>query len=267
MSVTTFGDKNDSMEWVYISPHLDDVALSCGGLVWEQTQANQQVSVWTICAGDPPGSIPPYAESMHTRWNIGREAVALRRVEDIESCARMDASWRHFSVPDCVYRRGEEDGEPLYATEESLFGPLHSSEANLVHSLGAELAQSLLGQAPQSGRKSAARDTQLVCPLTLGGHVDHRLARAALESLGQTLCYYADFPYLLERGGELVHLQQQGWEAVVFSISDRGLYAWEQAVAAHASQICTFWPELASMKDALRAYLQQEGGITLWRPP
>lgn len=263
-----FCGKNGSMAWVYISPHLDDVALSCGGLVWEQAQAGQRVSVWSICAGDPPlGPLPPFAQSLHTSWNTGREAVAQRRAEDIESCARMGASWRHFSVPDCIYRRGEKDGEPLYASEESLFNRLHSSEANLVHKLSAELAQSLRRLAPNPERNVAAeRDIKLVCPLTLGGHVDHRLARAALESLGQSLWYYADYPYVLDHAGELTHLQGLGWEAVVFPISERGLKAWEQAVAAHASQISTFWPDLDSMKAALRDYLQQVG-ITLWRPP
>ncbi len=129
-----------------------------------------------------------------------------------------------------------------------------------------ELAQSLGRPAPNLERNDTERDIKLVCPLTLGGHVDHRLVRAALESLGQSLWYYADYPYVLDHAGELTHLQGLGWETVVFPISERGLKAWEQAVAAHASQISTFWPGLDSMKAALRDYLQQVG-ITLWRPP
>jgi len=68
------------MNWIYLSPHLDDVALSVGGLLWEQSQAGEQVAVWTICAGDPPpGDFAAFAQTLHARWGIGIEAAAARR--------------------------------------------------------------------------------------------------------------------------------------------------------------------------------------------
>ena len=76
------------MNWIYLSPHLDDVALSAGGLLWEQERTGEQVSVWTICAGDPgPEPISPFAETLQNRWRVGRDAVAIRRSEDVQSCA------------------------------------------------------------------------------------------------------------------------------------------------------------------------------------
>jgi hypothetical protein len=38
----------DAMRWIYLSPHLDDAALSAGGLIYEQTQAGIQVEIWTF---------------------------------------------------------------------------------------------------------------------------------------------------------------------------------------------------------------------------
>ena len=68
------------MEWIFISPHLDDIALSCGGLVWELAHAGDQVSIWTICAGEPPvAPLSPFAESLHDRWQTGAEATQRRR--------------------------------------------------------------------------------------------------------------------------------------------------------------------------------------------
>jgi len=53
------------MNWIYISPHLDDVAFSSGGLVWEQSNAGEQVGIWTIFAGDPPvGPLSDFAEKL-----------------------------------------------------------------------------------------------------------------------------------------------------------------------------------------------------------
>jgi LmbE family N-acetylglucosaminyl deacetylase len=233
------------------------VALSCGGLLWEQAKAGDQPQVWTVCAGDPPpGPMSTFAASLQRRWETGAAASQQRRREDVQSCRRMGAAHRHFSLPDCIYRRSEEDQAFLYTTEESLFGLLDEREAGLVERLAAEFAQLLPDGA------------QLVCPLGLGGHVDHRLTRLAAESLDRVLWYYADYPYIVEYGDQLEQFIRSTWEVSWFPISETGMAAWEAAVAAHRSQISTFWSGLDAMQAALRAYARQEDGsrrVRLWR--
>jgi LmbE family N-acetylglucosaminyl deacetylase len=242
------------MQWIYLSPHLDDVALSCGGLLWEQAQAGDQVSVWTICAGDPPpGALSPFAQELHTRWETGPEATALRRSEDQLACQRLGATARHFAWPDCIYRQNPQTGKYLYASEEAIFGSLDPSEAGRVSELRQEIGRALT----PSGR--------VVCPLALGGHVDHRLVRAAVQGLDFAFWYYADYPYVLQAGAEL-QARLHGLTQVSYPISTSGLQAWVSAVAAHASQISTFWPDLAAMRAAMHAYCQQMGGVSLWQP-
>ena len=117
------------MEWIYLSPHFDDVALSVGGLLWEQSRAGEQASIWTVCgAGPPPGDYSPFAESLHTRWKTGTEAIQTRRAEDVKACQYLGANFMHFDIPDCIYRRSPKTGEHLYASEESLWIPVHSDE-------------------------------------------------------------------------------------------------------------------------------------------
>jgi LmbE family N-acetylglucosaminyl deacetylase len=251
------------MVWIYISPHFDDIALSCGGLVWEQTQAGQSASIWTICAGDPPqGALSSFAQSLHERWGTGREAIAQRREEDIHSCSLLGASYRHFDIPDCIYRQGKPCSESsygpadfLYASEQAIFGPIHSEENSLIEALGHELAETL----PQG--------CQVACPLALGNHVDHCLVRAAVERLAGAIWYYADYPYVLRCAQEVAELANAGWQSTLFQISAQGLLAWEESIAAHSSQISTFWPDLAAMRAAIGAYLAQTGGVLLWKPP
>jgi len=244
------------MEWIFLSPHLDDVALSCGGLVWEQIQAGDSVSIWTICAGDPPsGHLSPFAESLHKRWGTGREAIEQRRKEDIAACSHLGAAYRHFPIPDCIYRLGTESDDHLYTSEESLFGELDPREAGLIRTLRAELVSSL---PPES---------QLICPLSLGGHVDHRLTRAAASGLERSIWYYADYPYVLDAWDRLEQLHKQGWREVPIPISKKGMLAWQTAVSEHASQISTFWGTLAEMRAALQDYKRRMGGISLWQPP
>ena len=256
------------MEWIYLSPHLDDVALSCGGLVKEQFLAGDRVEVWTICAGDPPAqAVSGFAESLHDRWQIDEEPGDLRRREDIASCMAMGAAYRHFPLPDCIYRLGPANtpqaGTPLYTSEESLWQLPHEAEMGLL----AELTQEL--------RRTFPQGCQIVCPLTLGGHVDHRLTRQAAEAAASCLWYYPDYPYALKLPETLDDLRSMGWHETVFSISEAGLQGWIQSIAEHHSQISTFWhqdaarrvPAIDLMKESIRRYCEIQGGVRLWQLP
>jgi LmbE family N-acetylglucosaminyl deacetylase len=224
--------------------------------VWEQVQRGEVVGVWTICAGDPPeGPLSPFAEGLHERWQSGRDAVSRRQVEDQASCAAMGAMSSYFPIPDCIYRRSEADGAPLYASESDIFGPVHSLEAPLVGQLGEEL------------RRRLPQEAKVVAPLALGGHVDHHLVKFAAQALERPHYYYADLPYVLTRGDELGKLSRAGWKPRIFPISEAGLTAWQASIAAHASQISTFWPDLASMEAAIGAYCRENKGVRLWQAP
>jgi hypothetical protein len=147
------------------------------------------------------------------------------------------------------------DGAALYASESAIMGPVHPLEAPLVEQLCRELGRRL------------PKDAGIVAPLALGGHVDHRLTRQAMQGLGRPLWYYADFPYVLSRVEELKKLVESGWKARQYPVSEAGLAAWQAAVAAHASQISTFWPDLESMRATIRSYCEKSGGIRLWKAP
>ena len=133
-----------------------------------------------------------------------------------------------------------------------MFGELNPAETGLVEELSVWLAQIVPPGA------------NLVCPLTLGGHVDHRLVRRAVEKLGRDLWYYADYPYVVREGAQLDDLTAN-LRSVLFQVSKEGRRAWEQAVATYASQISSFWENTAAMRDSLRAYLKEQGGVRLWR--
>jgi LmbE family N-acetylglucosaminyl deacetylase len=255
------------MLWVYLSPHFDDVALSCGGLVWEQIQAGEEVQVWTVCAGEvPAGQLSPFVEELHARWQVGSAAITYRRREDIAACARLGASYRHFDLPDGIYRTDPSNGVHLYSAQ-NLFAPYATNEQPLVVELSQQLDQLVPALA------------NLVCPLTVGGHVDHRLVRAAVElafgrdTLRQDagrrrerrLWYYADYPYVINSAEQVEALVGSHLEVITFQVSGQGLVAWQEAVAAHTSQVSSFWPDLQSMCTAIQAYRDQHGGLRLWR--
>lgn len=256
------------MEWVYLSPHLDDAVLSCGGLIWEQTRSGQAVHIWTICAGDPPaGELSPFALALHTRWQIGVQAAAERRREDQAACTRLGADFRHFDIPDCIYRFApatEGDVETalqrhFYTDEQGLFGRVHPDEKLLRR----KLANLLAAELPSTA--------QVICPLALGRHVDHQLVRQAAARLerqqGRRLGYYADYPYVLQQRRRLRRLESAGWQKQIYPVSPAGLLAWQEAIAAYASQISSFWPDLQEMNAAIERYWQENQGVALWFRP
>lgn len=257
------------MEWVFLSPHFDDAVFSCGGLIWDRVQAGETVQIWTVCAGDiPHGRLSAFAEELHRRWGLGDAVISTRRDEDDLACARLKAVPFRLPVPDCIYRRvgddcwnppppasqqGRAPSRHLYTTEAAIFGEIHPDEAALVERLSAELAS----QVP--------RGAELVCPLTVGGHVDHRLVRAAAENTHRPLWYYADVPYALHDAQAISRLIRQDWAGAAFPISAEGLDAWIDGAAAYVSQIPTFWQDKSSIRSSIGSFLEQEGGLWLWK--
>ncbi|MCX8025245.1 MAG: PIG-L family deacetylase [Thermanaerothrix sp.] len=244
------------MRWIYLSPHLDDAVLSCGGWIWWQVQQGIKVEIWTICAGDPPaGPLSPYAQSLHERWQTGPEAVAMRRQEDQEACQLIGALPRYFPIPDCIYRHHPERGTPIVNKDEDLFQPsLPPSERPWVETLRT-LIEAALSDADI-----------LVSPLALGGHIDHHLTRTAAEILApSSLWYYADFPYALrERQTELRPTNTH--RPYPLDLPPDAIDAWIKAITCYRSQLSTFWPDLPTLESEIHHYYQNCKDQILWMP-
>jgi LmbE family N-acetylglucosaminyl deacetylase len=240
------------MHWIYISSHLDDVVLSCGGMVWEQIQAGHEVEIWTICAGDPPpGDFFPFARELHEKWETGADAPALRRLEDQAACQQVGASYRHFDIPDCIYR-SLPDGTPLIPEGDDLWKPLPAAEVE--HSR--LLAEKLLSLLPA--------DAQIVSPCAVGRHIDHRFTRSAVEATGLPLLYYVDYPYISFEGVETSPWMDDLVPAYDFGVTLGGLSAWLNGIACYKSQLSSFWDTPEQMTAAITAYLAGGGGEHLF---
>ncbi|GAP15369.1 uncharacterized protein, LmbE homolog [Longilinea arvoryzae] len=241
--------------WIFLSPHLDDAVLSCGGMIWQQIQAGGRVEIWTVCAGEPPAGPPPeFAVQIEKRWRTGTQSVAARRAEDIAACERLGVQAVHLDLPDCIYRRLP-DGSPLVNGEEDLWQPLPDTELPRVDELAGLLARCL----PTRCR--------LAAPLSMGDHIDHRLVRTAALKLKRAIHFYADFPYAAHSNMNLRSYIQSDWRRERFTVSEAALDAWQSAVACYASQLSSFWSGKDEMRAALRRYSQQGGGSLLFRKP
>lgn len=242
------------MTWIFLSPHLDDAVFSCGGLIRDLVERGETASIWTVFAGDPPvGGLSEFAQSLHERWDLGREAAALRREEDRRACEIVGAVPRHYELPDCIYRRHPATLQHLYEGDEGIFGePAAVEVENLVPALA------------ETWDRHAPVGAVFVSPLGLGGHVDHRLIRMAADRSGRPVRYYADTPYVFAWEAMIPALLPEGAEEEVVPVSEAGMRAWTAANAAYESQISTFWGSVEEMKAVFSRYVENAGGVRLW---
>lgn len=237
--------------WIFLSPHFDDVALSCGGLVWDLVNQEHQVEIWTVMAGYPSDEdYSPFAQQNHRTWGkSGREAIDMRRKEDEAACEILGASPHHLEWPDVIYRRYENSEMPVVNDNDELFN--NPPESSLVD----EIAQYLTKQIPSKAT--------LVLPMGLGGHLDHRAVVATGEKLDRVDFYYADYPYILKSFDSPLLLEDK-YQKLPRSLSREALEAWQQAVLCYRSQLSWFWRDDEEEQLSLRNYLAGGGG-RLWK--
>ncbi|NJM40677.1 MAG: hypothetical protein HC853_07865 [Anaerolineae bacterium] len=103
------------MPHFFISPHLDDIALSCGGFVHRLARAGEAVTVVSVCTADVTADSPlsAAAKHVHGEWQLGEQPYAQRRAEDMAACAALGANAIHLNLLDAVYRR-DNAGQSLY---------------------------------------------------------------------------------------------------------------------------------------------------------
>ncbi|MEN6435491.1 MAG: PIG-L family deacetylase [Anaerolineaceae bacterium] len=239
-------------EWIYVSPHLDDAILSCGGMIWQQTQLGDHVEIWTVCAKENPyPELSPYAQALHDRWGTGDETVSIRRGEDKAACLISGAAFSHYSFYDCIYRR-DDDGNPVVTCDIELVIPPENWELNEAK----HILKPMLEKIPSTAN--------IVGPLTMGGHRDHRLVRMLLEDTFPSIYYFADFPYIVQYDLDIAQWTEEMKVASQVSISPEGLQAWQNAISCYASQISSFWKDDQDMRKNLKAYWLTGEGSRLW---
>jgi LmbE family N-acetylglucosaminyl deacetylase len=243
------------MEYIFISPHLDDVSFSCGGIVHQLSKSGNKVQIWTIFAGDPPSAhYPDFASSLHHRWKLTRDIVKVRRNEDLASCEILGANAVHFSYPDCIYRIFE-NNQPVIQKETDLYQEVLGNQRLLINEISNQL-------------KSATQpDHILVAPLSIGNHIDHRIVNKSVNKVENDLIYYyTDYPYNLKSDVPILSKIPENYIQKSFTLAYEDIVAWQNAVSAYHSQISTFWADENHMVKEIMNYAMEDGGNHLWIP-
>lgn len=190
-AVPAGNDVDPDRAHLFVSPHYDDIALSCGGLVAALSARGAHPVIAVVFGERPDPALPltAFAASLHDQWRLSAdEVVTARRAEEAAAAAILGATTEVLPFHDAIYRGAR------YTGDDALFGEPAAAEADLPPAVAAAIP---VGAAPDTA-------TRVYVPLAVGGHVDHRhafLAGLILARGGSEVRFYEDLPYALRPGG------------------------------------------------------------------
>lgn len=231
---------------IYVSPHLDDAVLSCGGTIARQVASGQRVLVLNLFVATPDYSeISPWAQVEHNVRGNPPDLLEARLAEDRAVLEALGASIRYLHYLDCIYRRYK--GQVLYNSVEAIFGEVAPVEQDMIPQLATDLA-AICAYQPRA---------TVYAPLGVGHHVDHQLTRwAALRLIenGYDVCFYEEFPYVETAGAvetALGELPDWEWQPRIQEID---VEVKIQAIAGYATEMDILFGGEDAMAQRVRSY-------------
>lgn len=228
---------------LFVSPHLDDVAFSCGGAMITLGDTGWRTVVVTVFTASVPA---PSGFALACQLDKGLSAdvdyLALRRSED-EEFAHRAGVWglRWLDLHEAPHRG--------YRSADELFGPIARSDT-AAEDVRAALANCLDAEQPD----------MVFVPQALGGHVDHRLVAEACSTLAgdAELWWYRDVPYAI--GQPRARSPQQAVASMAetpFDITD-ALARKCEAATAYVTQLGFQFGSASGCAEALGAHAAAE---------
>ena len=227
---------------LFLSPHLDDVAFSCGGTVAKLAAAGWRCVIATAFTRSVPNPTG-FALACQLDKGLSPDAdyMALRRDEDADAAAALGAEAVWLDFPEAPHRG--------YSSATDLFTGIAPGDDVRVK-LADRLQEESLRLNPDA----------VFAPQGLGNHVDHlqliRAVRAA--ALGPVPCWYRDTPYAI-RDPQARPVDPLGAEPP-FAVDIGGYLSFKlDACAAYRTQVGFQFGGAAAMRTKLAVFATSEG--------
>ncbi len=225
---------------LFLSPHLDDAAFSCGGLAALLSDHGwRTILVTAFTATILPVTGFALACQLDKGLPPDTDYMAVRRAEDRMAASVLGFSdVRHLGLSEAPHR-GYEDARALFGelrADDDVAGALCDHLAALQNEFAPDL---------------------LLAPQGLGHHVDHmQMVRAVLQTAKGPLAWFRDTPYAI-RDSQAVVAHTSGLVDIRVCIDaaiDRKL----QAVCAYSTQIAFQFGGPEKAGETLRTFARTE---------
>jgi LmbE family N-acetylglucosaminyl deacetylase len=180
----------ESVTALFVSPHLDDVVFSCGGLVAQLAASGARVVIASVFTEGPePGEpVSDVIQSLHKLWKMEDDAAVTRfwcgrREEDAAAVGALGAQHLWLAYRDALYRGGQ------YFSVDTIMNHVKPGDWELVQRVS-ERVVAMWRRTPNA---------VVYLPLAVGNHVDHQFAfmlAGPLRTAGAEVWHYEDFPYV-----------------------------------------------------------------------
>lgn len=227
---------------LFLSPHLDDVAFSCGGTVATLVARGWRcivATVFTQSMANPTG----FALACQTDKGIPADVdyMAVRRTEDARATAALGAEVRWLDLPEAPHRG--------YRSADELFAGIQPHDT--IH----EVLASLLDELCQS-----VYPASIFVPQGLGNHADHlQLVRAACTSISaDNIAWYRDTPYAIRNPAAKPTAVTAGQPEFMIPIG-KHLATKLSGCAAYRTQLGFQFGGEVAMRETLAAFACVEG--------
>ncbi len=248
---------------LFLSPHLDDAILSCGGAIHALTSRGERVIVVTVMAGEPGEPLPetPVMQALRAHWR--GSPVRTRRAEDAQAARTLGAQVYHLGLTECAFRTtlcGAGDWIALYPEHDSPFAGINEADE----------ARLILFETRLPFADAAA----IYAPLGVDNHVDHLLVRdwglVLTGALGTpALVLYEEYPHARNKAAvaRALAYYQHELPALALTVETTRLSADDcdaklQAMACYRSHLHVLWNDAAEMEQLARAYMNAIGERT-----
>ncbi|HWS23433.1 MAG TPA: PIG-L family deacetylase [Anaerolineales bacterium] len=235
--------------WVFVSPHLDDAALSCGGLISDLVGRGVQCINITVTAGIPELTTKSsLIDEVQNQWklNDSSEAVKLRRVEDNNAMRILNCKPIHLNFLDAIYRSSI-DAHYFY---QSIYDPIHPEESGLAEEIAHSMMNYLLP------------DDLIILPQAIGGHVDHEIVKNSAQFLTNKRFYYPDVPYVFKTDFSILDRYESS-ATFVYPFKQKHITKWIEAIQAYPSQLSSLFKDSTELNQQVTAYYSRFKGIIL----
>ncbi|WML35844.1 PIG-L family deacetylase [Clostridium sp. OS1-26] len=239
-------------QYLFLSPHLDDVILSCGMYIHKLIQNNSKVIIATVFSGSiEPQYLSPLAKWFHSTCKLGNNAMMVRRLEDKNASKFVKADSIHLNLHECLYRRNA-NGSPRYLRESNIYNANLNKEKDTINKVNLVLKDKF----------KLNNFERIYIPLGIGRHIDHLILRKAVETLCtqvdkniKKINYYEDIPYACSnRDVNWKTELTKGLNYYSYNINEEEFNIYIKAISLYKSQIHMLWSNNIEMRKQLKNY-------------
>ncbi|OGM25278.1 hypothetical protein A2715_04505 [Candidatus Woesebacteria bacterium RIFCSPHIGHO2_01_FULL_39_32] len=188
---------------LFISPHFDDAALSCGGLISYLSDKTKVVVVNVFTeANEPPYTLSTKVFLGRCGYKNAKKLFEQRKLEDSLSFKNLKVQIINLGFVDALWRKDANVGLLIKFLGRFIPEIIHVYKTGRLHVLKGKVSekddQIMLQIKKRISDIVRGENAVLFLPLSIGNHVDHVIVKDVCSQLNLTKVFWLDYPYSLK---------------------------------------------------------------------